>query len=103
MGRENLPEVDTEVEDEGILGRPSGEPELRRLELDRDGRRFNDELELAPGLRCTPPAGTVGMVANSGFCGKEEGSTARGAEDSGFCSIWRSFASKAAILSFVLK
>ena len=100
-----MPDVDTGVEDEVILGlgRPSGMPELRRLVLDRIAGRFDDELEFVPALRCTPPAGTAGMVDNNGFCGKEEGRTVRGADDSGFCSICRSFASKAAILSFVLK
>lgn len=57
----------------------------------------------APGLRCMPPAGTLGIVDKRGFRGKEEGKTVSGAEEDGFCSIWRSFASRAAILSFVLQ
>lgn len=72
-----------------------------RLELAPDARRPDEEPTIVPGLRCTPPAGALGMVDNNGFCGSEEGRTERGDKE-GFCSIWRSLASRAAILSSVL-
>jgi len=73
-----------------------------RLESGPGGARTPDERpEVVPGLRCAPPAGMLGMVDNSGFWGNEEGRTDSGADDAGFCSIWRSLASRAAILSFV--
>ena len=87
-----MPEVDANMEAEGRLGleRPSwnSKPALR-LTLDRVVRIADDEseLEAALGLRWTPPEGTVGKVDNNGLGGKEEGKTARGADDSGFFSI----------------
>ena len=70
IGRGTLVGKEGEEEEEDWPGLewPRNDVPAPRLALtDLDARKFDDKPELVPGLRWTPPAGTVGMVDNRGF------------------------------------